>query len=89
MAASATSGPAMITEKAAGAIVTSASVNDRKISTSSTMMKIDRQVLDLVALVARGFLLVDLDGHVAGQVHAQPGGQVRLRDLRAQRCRRS
>ena len=43
MAASATSGPAMITEKAAGAIVTSASVNDRKISTSSTMMKmIDR-----------------------------------------------
>ncbi len=40
-AASATSGPEISTDRKAGISVTSASVSDRKISTSSTMMNSD------------------------------------------------
>jgi len=65
----------MATETKAGASVTSASVSDRK----------SREILHLLARVARGFLLVDLGGYIAGEMYLQPGRQVRLVQLPAHR----
>ena len=72
----------MTTEMKAGASVVSASVNDRKISTSSTMMNSAEKSSTWLPVLPDCLLLVDLDGDVAGQVRLQPGRQPGAGDLR-------
>ena len=55
MAASATSGPEMSTDSRAGRTVVMASVSDRKMSTSSTMMKISDRLCTLLPVLPDAF----------------------------------
>ena len=83
-AASATSGPAMVTDSSGGM---HGDQSERERSEDQYQQHDDeqqRQSLHLVAGVAGRFLLVHLRGDVAGQVRLQPGRQPGLGDLGTQ-----